>query len=117
MPSDEFQPGDWVIYTMPKRSRHPGPRARSVHPAQLGDDYSYVVDKFWVVVEVQSDSRILIRTRRGKIRTVRRDDPLLRKPRWWERWRHRNRFPGLNDVVPNSDSENQSASSDTASNN
>ena len=88
-----FQPGDLVIYAMPKRSRQPGPRARSIHPAPMGDDYAYVVDKFWVVIELVGDDQVLLKTRRGKTRIVRLEDPLLRKARWWERWRYRNRFP------------------------
>jgi hypothetical protein len=94
----QFKPGDWVIYTMPKRSRHPGPRARSVHPAEMGDDYGYVVDKFWVVAEPPTAGRVLLRTRRGKTHSVRVDDPLLRKARWWERWRYKNRFPATESV-------------------
>ena len=88
-----YQTGDLVIYTLPKRSRHPGPRARSIHPAPMGDDYSYVVDKFWVVSELVGDDQVLLRTRRGKTRIVQIEDPLLRKARWWERWRYRTRFP------------------------
>jgi hypothetical protein len=88
-----YKPGDWVIYTMQKRSRHPGPRARSVHPAEMGDDYGYVVDKFWIVVDSLSDGSVLLKTRRGKAHTVRCDDPLLRKAGWWERWRYKDRFP------------------------
>lgn len=88
-----YQPGDLVIYTMPKHSRHPGPRARSIHPAPMGDDYSYVVDKFWVVAELVDGQQVLLKTRRGKTHMVRTDDPLLRKARWWERWRYRSRFP------------------------
>ncbi len=84
-----------MIYAMPKRSRHPGPRARSIHPAQMGDDYNYVVDKFWIVQELVGDDQVLLRTRRGKTRIVRLEDPLLRKARWWERLRFRNRFPTL----------------------
>ncbi len=100
MEHSEYQSGDLVIYTMPKRSRHPGPRARSIHPAPLGDDYSYVVDKFWVVVEAIDPWQVLLRTRRGKTRVVRTDDPLLRKARWWERWRYRSRFPDPNAPIP-----------------
>ena len=88
-----FKTGDFVIYAMPKRSRQPGPRARSIHPAAMGDDYAYVVDKFWVVSEMIGDDQVLLKTRRGKTRIVQIEDPLLRKARWWERWRYKSRFP------------------------
>lgn len=78
---------------MPKRSRHPGPRARAIHPAQLGDDYSYVVDKFWIVLNTLDDDQVVLQTRRGKTHTVQLSDPLLRKAGWWDRFRHRHRFP------------------------
>lgn len=93
MQSQRYQPGDLVVYTISKRSPHPGPRARSVHPAELGEDYSYVVDKFWMVVGVDANKKVQIVTRKGKIRTVSIDDPLLKKANWWQRFRFRNRFP------------------------
>ncbi|MCA9036574.1 MAG: hypothetical protein KDA91_15670 [Planctomycetaceae bacterium] len=89
---------------MPKRSRHPGPRARSIHPAQMGDDYAYVVDKFWVVDAVGDDGTIHLKTRRGKTRSVPASDPLLRKATWWERWWHRNRFPAMDAALNTSES-------------
>lgn len=59
----------------------------------MGDDYSYVVDKFWIVTQLIDDQQVMLSTRRGKTHLVRTDDPLLRKARWWERWRYRGRFP------------------------
>lgn len=93
MPTPRYNAGDLVIYSMPKHSRQPGPRAQSVHPATSGDDYSYVVEKYWVVVGATEENQIQIKTRRGKTRTVRADDPLLRPASWWEKWRHKSRFP------------------------
>lgn len=88
-----YQPGDLVVYTMPKMSPHPGPRARSIHPAQMGDDYSYVVDKFWMVASLLDNGSVLLVTRKGKTRVVAGDDPLLRKAGWWVRFRYSDRFP------------------------
>ena len=91
--SGRYQPGDWVVYAMPKASEHPGSRAREVTPTPHGDDYNYVVDKFWTVAEVRSDGKILARTRRGKEHVLDSHDPLLRHAKWWERLLHRKRFP------------------------
>lgn len=91
----EFQSGDLVVYTMSKQSPQPGPRARSVHPAEFGDDYSYVVDKFWMVASVLDNDRVVLVTRRGKRRIARASDPLLKKANWWQRLRFRNRFPDI----------------------
>lgn len=92
-----YQPGDPVIYRMSKFSRQPGPRARNVIPAAHGDDYHYLVDKFWIVAEVRDDETLLLRTRRGKEHVVRYDDPHLRHASWWERLLYRHRFPRLSE--------------------
>lgn len=88
-----FQPGDLVVYAMPKMGPHPGPRARSIHPTEMGDDYSYVVDKYWMVTAVRDDGQLLVITRTGKTHVLNPHDPLLRKAGWWTRLRFRNRFP------------------------
>lgn len=95
----EIQAGDWVIYRKTKFSTHPGPRAQDVTPAPNGDEYSYCVDKFWVVIDARQDGTLLLRTRRGKEHVVRPDDPNLRKANWWERWRHRERFAWADEVT------------------
>jgi len=90
-----FKPGDWVVYRMQKHSTRPGPRAEGVQPAPRGEDYSYHVDKFWTVVAVQPDGKVVARTRRGKEHVLEPDDPLLRRANWWERLLWRKRFPRL----------------------
>ena len=50
--SRTFKPGDHVVYAKVKRSENPSRWARDVHPHQGGDGYSYIVDKYWTVVEV-----------------------------------------------------------------
>jgi hypothetical protein len=89
----KYTSGDLVIYRKTKHSNSPGPRAKEIHPAPRGDDYSYLVDKFWVVDEVRQDGRLVLRTRRGKTHVVDPQDPCLRAARWWEKLLHGNRFP------------------------
>ena len=88
-----FRIGDWLIYKLTKHSTHPGPRAKDVRPQPTGEEYSYVVDKFWVVADVEKDGRLLLRTRKGKKRIVEASDRNLRVPRIWERIIYRSRFP------------------------
>lgn len=64
MPND-FKSGDVIIYRKQKRSTQPASRAGDICPAPLGEDYSYRIDKFWVVVAIQPDRNIVARTRRG----------------------------------------------------
>ncbi len=90
-----FKPGDSVIYRVTKTSRSPGPRARNVVPAPHGDDYTYHVDKFWIVERVLGPGRLLVRTRRGKRRLLSSDDQNLRRPSWWELLLHHDRFPAI----------------------
>lgn len=94
---NDYKPGDPVIFRVTKQSTDPGPRAVDVHPAQSGETYSYQVDKFWTVAEVTNGQLQLV-TRRGKQRSVSRDDLRLRHASWWERWIYGNRFPKLSQM-------------------
>jgi hypothetical protein len=87
-----FKKGDKVVYTKSKHSSSPGPRARDIHPAKRGEDYGYVVDKFWRVGAVRGDSLVLV-THRGKTHVVRASDPLLRKARKSETRKYDDHFP------------------------
>jgi hypothetical protein len=89
----QFKPGDCVIYRKQKFSAHPGPHARAVWPAANGDHYSYFVEKFYRVVALEPDDRIVVVTRRGRRRTLDATDSLLRHARWWHRLLLRRRFP------------------------
>ena len=84
--------GDFVVFSKQKTSLHPSPRAKEIHPAQHGDTYSYIVDKFWKVVRVFDDDTIEIETRRGKRNRLNKNSPLLRKVGLWERLFYRNRL-------------------------
>ena len=90
-----FSLGDWVIYRKQKRSARPGPRAQIVGVAEKGDSYAYLVDKYWVVVQV-TPGRVTVRTRKGKLHEIEMEDPRLRRANWWERWWLRERFRELN---------------------
>lgn len=92
MNEHRYCPGDWVIYRKAKHSASPGPRAREIAPEPNGEEYSYCVDKFWVVSRIENGCLVLS-TRRGKQHVVEADDPNLRYARWWERFLYRHRFP------------------------
>jgi len=94
-----FHPGDYVIYRKQKFSSHPGPHAKGIRPCQHGDFYSYEVDKFWLVVDVESANKVTVCTRRGKRLTLNADDPALRHARWLERFMFRHRFPHTHDAA------------------
>jgi hypothetical protein len=66
-----------------------------VHPAEHGEAYSYLVDKYWVVTRVVDEETIEVKTRTGKLHQVRTDDRLLRKAGLLDRWLRRDRFPRL----------------------
>jgi len=95
-----FQVGDPVIYMMTKQSSHPTLRATTVSPAAHGDDYSYVVKKYWVVREICTDGSLIVQTRRGKTRRVSSYDLCLRHASMWERWMHAERFPEVDPFEP-----------------
>ncbi len=85
--------GDRVVFTMSKRSVSPGPRARQVTPGTKGDQYSYVVDKYWTVNAVHDDGTVTLVTRRGKEHRIPLDTPSLRPANLWERLVYAGRFP------------------------
>jgi hypothetical protein len=95
----QFHPGDLVIYRKQKISLCPPRGAKCVSPAAHGDQYSYLVDKFWTVVAVEPNDAILVRTRRGKELRLLADDPSLRPASWLERLLFRHRFPAFVRVI------------------
>lgn len=90
-----FKTGDCVVYRVSKHTPHPGPRARDVRPEPEGEYYSYEVDKYWVVADVLSDGKLVLRTRQGKEHVVDPNDPKLRRANWRQRVLHRKRFPHI----------------------
>ncbi len=93
MSAKRFRQGDQVVYRKTKHSPLPGPRAQGVIPSPAGDDYAYCVDKYWVVVDVTPEQKLVVKTRTGKMHTLDPDDPNLRHAHFWERWFLGQRFP------------------------
>ncbi len=94
-----FAPGDWVVYRMQKVSNSPGPRASNTVASFKGESYTYIVEKFWVVEEVDADGSLKLRTRRGKTHHVEASDPRLRKPNWWQKFAYKSRFKAVEEFL------------------
>ncbi|NTU57892.1 MAG: hypothetical protein HGB00_03075 [Chlorobiaceae bacterium] len=88
-----FRVGDSIVYHKPKSSVSPGPRARQVYPLAHGEQYHYVVDKFWKVVSVNDDDTIEVVTRTGKKHILPVNDPNISKAHPLKQLLHRKRFP------------------------
>ncbi|QDV71348.1 hypothetical protein Poly24_50830 [Rosistilla carotiformis] len=87
-----YMAGDWVVYRKSKTGPLPGPRAQQVHPSPKGEQYSYVVEKYWIVERVLNDGRLLLKTRRGKEHIIDSADPGLRLAGFLRRWMYRDRY-------------------------
>lgn len=99
MRTEQFRKGDPVIFTKTKFSAHPGPRAEHIDPSSHGETYSYLVKKFWTVIEC-GDDHLVVQTRRGKRHRLNINDPALRTPNLWEQLRYRERFPRVDESEP-----------------
>ncbi len=91
----DYKRGDLLVYKKQKRSRQPGPRARSIAAAVQDGKFMYVVDKFWIVAEICEDGMLDVRTRLGKRHRLNPADPNVRHPSWWQRLLYRSRFREL----------------------
>ena len=89
-----FEKGDRVVFRKAKFTPHPGQRAQKIRPTANGDDYCYVVEKFWIVANV------MLPTRRGKTHVIDAQDPNLRHATLWDRIRHRAHFNQLSLAKP-----------------
>jgi hypothetical protein len=74
-----FRTHDVVVFRKQKHGAHPGVRAHDVRPAPLGEDYDYLIDKYWIVVRVTDDGQLLLRTPGGKLHEISVGDPNLRR--------------------------------------
>lgn len=90
-----YRLGDLVVYCKAKHSTHPGRRAKNIHASEKGDNYNYIVNKFWIVSDSLADGQLLLKTRRGKTHLIDPNDPNLRHATLLERLRHRMRFSQL----------------------
>lgn len=88
-----FKVGDPIVYHKTKTSASPGPRARQIYPLEHGEQYHYVVDKFWKVTSVNDDGTIEVVTRTGKTHILPAGDPNLRKAHPIQQMLLRKRFP------------------------
>lgn len=87
-----WKSGDWAVYRKSKQGANPGRRAAQVVASRKGENYRYVVDKFWVVDEVLPDGRLRLITARGKVHMIQDDDPNLRRPGFLQKFLWRDRF-------------------------
>ncbi len=88
-----LRPGVPIVYRVHETSSCPGHDAYEVHPAERGEFYSYLTNKYWRVEEVRPDGWIVARTPLMEQHYLRRDDPNLRKANLVERLRYAARFP------------------------
>ena len=95
----QFRVGDNIVYHKPKSSFHPGPRAKQVYPLEHGEEYHYVVDKFWKVAQVNDDGTLDVVTRTGKKHRLNASDPNITKARMLQQFLYRKRFLGLKEVI------------------
>lgn len=95
-----FHVGEPVVFRRTQHASTPAPNALRVDPSRRGDTYSYVVENYGIVVAVHTDGMVELVTKAGRHLTVRGDDLNLRKATLWERLRHHDRFPWLQDARP-----------------
>lgn len=87
--------GDRIVYRKTKISPLPGPRAYEITGSDKGENYTYLVDKYWVVADVLDDGRLVAKTRRGKLNYVWPYDPNVRKARLTDALFRRDLFPSF----------------------
>jgi hypothetical protein len=87
--------GDRIVYRKTKFSTQPPARAHHVSASAKGENYVYLIDKYWVVADVLENGVLVAQTRRGKLNQVRPDDPNFRKAGLLESLLHPKRFPVL----------------------
>ncbi len=88
----QFSVGDKIIYHKPKSSFCPSPRAREVYPLEHGEDYHYIIDKFWEVAQVNNDGTLDVITRTGKKNRLQALDPNITTANPIQHLMYRKRF-------------------------
>ncbi len=99
MPIRNPKVGDKVVYAKDKYSISPGQRAQNVAASAKGDHYSYIVEKYWVIQEIQDNGWLLLKTRRGKEHLIATTDPSLRSASFWEKLFLKGRFPQVDSTT------------------
>jgi len=89
-----FRVGDRVVFTRDKHTTKPGPRAKNVVATPHGEMYEYQVDKYWLVIGLQGNDQLVLKTR-GKQHLFPASDPRLRKASLWERFFKSKLFPTM----------------------
>lgn len=75
----KIKPGDYVIYQKCKYSNHlPKIKEGEVHPLEHGEGYQYYVNKYWIVKSEDNENYYCV-TPRGKVVSVKKTDPCIRK--------------------------------------
>lgn len=90
-----FSVNDFVIYHQPEAAVRPVPGARNISPAERGELYTYVVDRFWRVAQVNNDGTLDAIESSGRRHRLRQTDPALENAGWWSRTFQRRLFPGF----------------------
>lgn len=103
MDASRFKINDWVIVTREKHGLSPGKRAKNISPAPYGELYSYEVDKYWIVRDVDGPDLVL-ETRTGKRHRIAANDQCLRSPNLFEKWWYSGRFPAKTNPPKHGDS-------------
>ncbi|MGI8889899.1 MAG: hypothetical protein ACR2G0_03835 [Chthoniobacterales bacterium] len=85
--------GEPIVYRVVETSTIPAPEAHDIRPAERGDLYYYLINKYWRVEEVLQDGWIVALTPHQEHQYLRRDDPNLRRANLVERLRYATRFP------------------------
>lgn len=91
--SRRFTPGVPIIYRMQAMSDHPIHDVLQVYPAEKGESYYYVRNKYWRVEKVLQNGWIVARSALMEEHYLRHDDPNLHKASLIERLRYASRFP------------------------
>ena len=89
----KWQVGAPVIYRKLEISTCPSRDAYEVRPAEKGEFYYYLTNKYWRVEAVRPDGWIVARSPFMEQFYLRPDDPNLRKANLIERLRYAPRFP------------------------
>ena len=91
----KLQVGAPIIYRKLEISTCPSRDAYQVRPAEKGEFYYYLTNKYWRVEAVQPDGWIVARSPLMETHLLRRDDPNLHRATLFERLRYAPRFPFL----------------------